>query len=315
MSIALVSKENEPRLSWSCNLNGISAGKLSVIPVELKLGSRKIKAGWAVDFMTLAEYRRRGIGSALVKEANMRFDMFLAVGATEMSFALFNKMGWRYVGDLPHYVKVWDIGYLLEQKLSNIFIGRLAALPAAFVLGLFNFLKRPSGVKGIKVETLDSFSSEADTFWDSICGFYRIAVARNSDYLRRKYDAQPDLGYLRFRASRKGSVCGYAVARCVKNRKDRLEGLITDIITRPTDRDAIQALVYAVSRYLKSRGCLLARGYFSDKRIQQALSDSGFLKRKSYLPFLLKENIETGEEIYNLDNWFLSAGDSDIDRG
>jgi len=314
MEIALISAENDPKLLWSCSLNGEKAGNLGAIPVELKLNSRRARAGWAIDFSTLPGYRRKGIGSALVGEANKRFDLFLAVGATDMSFSLFSKMGWRHVGELPHYLKIWDLRGLIRKKINNNFISALLSVPGYILLAIFNFFKRPHKVKGIKVERMDYFGREADLFWSRIENYYRVVVPRDSAYLVNKYDKQPGLQYVKFRASRGGNVCGYAVARCVKSQTSDPEGLITDIIVRPDDREAMRALVSTVLRYLRSEGCSLARAYFSDKEIQRALAESGFLRHKSQMRFLVNKNIDGCEEVYTLGNWYLSAGDSDIER-
>ena len=78
-------------------------------------------------------------------------------------------------------------------------------------------------------------------------------------------------------------------SECGKTR----EGLIADIITRPDDRDAIHALIFAALDYLKDEGCSIVRCCLSHKGVQKILTGCGFIKRKPQMRFLINKNINT----------------------
>lgn len=300
--------------TWIYSLDEKAVGHLGAIPVELKVGLRKIRAAWAVDFMALAAYKRRGIGRSLVEEANKCYDLFLAVGATDASFALFTKLGWEFLGCLPYYIKVFDLQALIKKKIKNIVIANCIFIPVNFLLKAYNCFRQPSPLESIEVERIDNFTEEADIFWGEIAGYYMVTIPRNKDYLNWRYDRRPDMRYVKFRAADGENLRGYVVVRCNKSKFLKPEGLIADIIARPDDKDALIRLVSAASSYLKNQGCSIVRCYASHKGIQDVLAKCGLIKRRSQMRFLVKKNIETLKEVDNLDNWHITAGDSDIDR-
>ena len=134
-------------------------------------------------------------------------------------------------------------------------------------------------------------------------------------FLKWKYDKQPGMGYIKFRAVENDKLKGYIVMRSISSECGKTrEGLIADIITRPDDRDAIHALIFAALDYLKDEGCSIVRCCLSHKGVQKILTGCGFIKRKPQMRFLINKNIDGLDEIYNLDNWYITAGDCDIDR-
>ena len=263
--------------AWLCTLDSKIVGHLGAIPVKLKVGARKIDAAWAVDFKTLSEYRKKGIGMSLVKEANQHFDAFLAIGGTNMSSRLFAKMGWVYLGNVPHYIRILDPDTLFESKVKKIFI-------AAFIK-IYNYLKKPIEPRGIEVSIVDNFNEEADLFWREIERFYKIVIPRNKAYLSWKYDMQPWMHYVKFQATHGNQLCGYIIMRAVKTARYHTEGLIVDIIVRPDDKDAVCALIFSALKYLKSENCSIVRCCINNKEIQKVLTRIGFMKRKPQMHF------------------------------
>lgn len=300
--------------TWIYYADTKAVGHLGAIPVRLRAGGREILAAWAVDFKTSAEYRRRGIGESLLSEANKDYGPLLAIGASDMSFGLFKKLGWKFLGELPHYVKIYDIKRLMQARIKNRFILNLVSLPLSFLYGQNNFFKKKSKVKNIRVEKIDNFNSESDQFWSEIADSFKVIVARNKAYLSWKFDMNADMRYVKFRAVRQSKLCGYAVARCIGRSSGYQEGLIVDLIARPSDTDAVRALILTASDYLKNGGCSIIRCYSSSKDIQKLLSACGFIRRKSYLRLLININTVEYEVAANFNNWYITAGDSDIDR-
>lgn len=307
---------NQDLSIWVYIIDDKMVGYLGAIPVELKVLSRKISAAWAIDFVTLAEYRKKGIGRALVEEAGNYFDLLLTVGQTDMSFNLFRKMGWRLLGCVPYYIKIWDTKTFIKEKIKNNLMVNSIALFVNLLLKPFNYFKKPREVPGIKFNTIDNFNVEADSFWDKISRYYRIAVPRNYAYLHWKYDRQPNMHYVKFRAARKDKVCGYITLRCINSGLDSPEGLITDILVHPEDKKAAEALLFAALSYLREKNCSVVRCYVNNKYIQRCILNFGFIKCKPFMRFLISisKKIDNLEETLNLDNWYLSAGDCDIDR-
>lgn len=301
--------------AWVYKIDGKVVGHIGTIPVQLNAGARKINAAWAVDFMTLSQYRRKGIGKALVDETSKHFDILMAIGITEMSLRLFMKMGWRHLGNIPYYIMVWDCRGLLKKKIDDIFILNLVSIPVNFLLKGFNASKKLTlKTDVVEVRRIDSFDKEPAEFFNEITRNYQILVPRNKSYLNWKYDRQPDMNYVKLKAVDGKKPCGYSIIRCIKCDSAPPEGLIVDIIAQPDDITSIKSLVLASLEYFKKEGCSLVRCYASHKGIQKALLSCGMIRRKSDMRFLISKDIVGLNEHHNLGNWHITSGDCDIDR-
>jgi len=289
-------------------------GYLGAIPVELKAGSQNVSAAWAIDFITLPEYRGKGVGRSLVEEANNHFDIFFSIGQTDMAASLFAKMGWKLLGHIPYYMKVWNAEPLLRKKIGNPFISRLLAIPINLLLKSYHFFEKTAISENLEIQKIATFGEEADRFWDEIKDDYDLIVPRSRAYLSWKYDRQPGMDYIKFLCLKKNGVRGYIVVRCIIGKYGIKEGLIADIITRPQDKNTIHALIFSALKYLKNKGCSSVRCYMNHKGIEKDLIDCGFLRRRPRMRFLLHKNISGLDETYDLNNWFITAGDCDIDR-
>lgn len=301
--------------AWVYKIDGKVIGHIGTIPVQLNAGARKINAAWAVDFMTLSQYRRKGIGRALVDETNKHFDILMAIGITEMSFRLFMKMGWRLLGNIPYYMMVWECKGLLKRKFGDVFILNLVSTPINLLLKGFNYFKRlTSKTKVTEVRRIDSFDKEPEEFFEEITRNYKILVPRSKSYLSWKYDRQPYMDYVKLKAIDGNKSCGYSVIRCIKCDSAPPEGLIVDIIAQPDDITSIKSLVLASFEYFMKEGCPLVRCYASHKGIQKTLLSCGMIRRKSKMRFLVSKDIDGLDKHYDLANWHITSGDCDIDR-
>lgn len=308
-------EETGDRQAWSFSEDGKTVGALAAIPVRLKAANTMLKAAWAVDFNTQQAYRRRGIGSRLVEEANKSFDVFLAIGASDSSFALFKKNGWVYCGELPHYIRIFDFRGLIGGRVKNPLLAGILSLAASAFTKIPGIVYYRRITRDIKVTVIEHFDVEADLLWEKVKDSYGFAVVRDSAFLINRYGGAGGKKYIRLRAAKDGELAGYAVLRVIDKSAGKPEGLITDIIAAAEDKDKIAALLLNSAQYLASQGCVLVRCYSSSPVIRKVLLSAGFLRRKSWMRFMIKNNTGVSDEIYNLDNWYLSAADSDIDRG
>jgi GNAT superfamily N-acetyltransferase len=299
---------------WTCVSDGKTIGQLGAIPLELHVGASTIHGAWAVDFRVLPEYRGKGVGKLLVKEANQHFDAFLAIGATDMSFGLFTTEGWKAVGSLPYYVKIWNADAVLRDKVESSFLARLASVPLNVGFKFLDYVKAPRRSGSIDVHSMDGFGDEADRWWDEIRGSYDVVVSKTRAYLEWKYDRQPGMNYVKFRATRDGELCGYIVVRVVDRGQHTREGLIADVVVDPRDEEAIQSLTHEALTYLRRAPCYIARCYASQEHVSRMLVRNGFLKRKPQMRFLVNKNVDGCDAVESMGAWCLAAGDSDMDR-
>jgi GNAT superfamily N-acetyltransferase len=285
--------------AWVTLSDGEPVGHLGAMPVRLKVDAAVLDGAWAIDFMTRAGDRRRGIGAALLDKATGSWDAFLTVGQSDASFGLFLKMGWRYLGDLPSFIRVLDARAILGRRLGAL---------GNFGLRLFGPRRRRH--PDIDIYRVDEFTDEADAFWRAIADDYRVVVPRDQAYLTWKYVTQPGMNYVRLRAARRGQVRGYAVVRVVPG--ERPAGLIADVLTHRDDSAARATLLRAAVSYCQAAGCGIVRCLASHESLQRSLRQAGFLRRRRVKVRMVAT--PSAASRIPLTAWYLTAGDCDIDR-
>lgn len=300
--------------AWLAVSGGEIAGHLGAIPVKLKITSRLIDAAWMVDFVTLPQHRRKGIGRLLVREAGRHYETLMTAGQTDASFNLFIKMGWKYLGDIPNYIRILDMSSLAKEKNKNspALLFLFTALDP--IIKIFNHFRKPKNHKDIEVGKTDAFGEEGDRFWKKIADSYKVIIPRDGSYINWKYAAQPGMDYVMLRAVRDNAVCGYVIIRVITNKTAKPTGLIADMIVRHDDADAIDALLSAALKYFEDEGCSMVRCYASHRSIKKALTKGGFIRHRVKMRFLINKYVDGLDEMKELDNWYLTAGDCDIDR-
>lgn len=85
---------------------GSIVGHLGILAVTVDAGEAAINAAWLLDWIVLPAHRGGAGGMTIMKEANSRFDLTMAVGLTPRSEAIFRRTGWRDAGLLDRCVKV-----------------------------------------------------------------------------------------------------------------------------------------------------------------------------------------------------------------
>lgn len=281
---------------WIYRIEEKTVGHIGAIPVRLKAGGRELNAGWIVDMATLPGYRKKGIGKALIEEALKNFDIILGVGQTDMSFKMLQKVGWSFLGSLGSFLRVSDAGALLNPFFA-----------------VFNFFSKPKPSRHVSVGRIDAFDENTDILWMEIAASYKAIVRRDSGYLNWRYCRHPDIEYVKFRAECRGRLRGYIILCCLKKGRPKPEGIIADIIALPQERFVIETLLSAALEYFKKESCALVRCHFSGGGFSAILRRCGFITRKPFLRFSISARRGVHVED-NLRDWFLSAGDSDINR-
>ena len=140
-------------------LDGVLAGCLGYIPVDVSLNGRTTNGTWVANWMVEEHQRRLGLGPFLMREVVREFEVALDLGANEDARSLLSRMGWKDMGDLPRYVCVLDHTGAAALTAD----GRLhwpAATP----------LQGKTKDQSVSVKMVDRFNDEATQLWDSTWG-------------------------------------------------------------------------------------------------------------------------------------------------
>lgn len=208
-------------------------------PKRVRLGAENVLAFELGDFITAAEYRKRGFFSSLMNlvcdSARQRGAAFVYVRPNEVSFPiLMSRLSFSEPAqlDVRRYV-------VLSEALQRKF-----GMPAVIFrsLGVDWTLRKlvlPAVAKSIAVGSIDRFDESIDLLWARTQDLYPFSLIRDSKYLNWRYVDCPT-PYQRWAARKGDQIVGYLVA--VTSRAEPT-GMIVDLFTHPEDKEAAAALL------------------------------------------------------------------------
>jgi len=216
---------------------------------------------------------------------------------------------------------------LTSDEIPRISTVRDTLLLVAILISNFRALRSTSRVKempGLEIMPVDTFDEQIDHFWQESAPNFPVAIDRNKDYLNWRYFENPLDKYTVFTARKSNRIVGYMVLKIKKQ-----EGIIMDILGR--DEQTFTLLLQRAVQHFTSEGMatiqiwmpdnhVCARvikryGFGSYQWLARFSSRLGFLKGVIN-PFILylnsPEMLKNKDGICNIEQWLLSAGDSDL---
>lgn len=281
-------------------------------PKRILLGEKTVVAFELGDFITLGEYRGRGLFSALINmvcdAARERGAAFVYVRPNEVSFPILaNRLAFQEPAkiDLRRYVVLSDA---LQRKIG---------MPSAIARGLgvdwlMEKLTLPASSNSINIKRIDRFDDRFDQLWNASLQSYSFSLVRDSSFLNWRYVDCPT-PYQRWLALRGSEVAGYLVSFASATEPT---GIVVDLFTHPADVDAAAALVRAAIADLQRRG----KSVIYTWTVQQGLPPAAANVLKRVCRFATEPSLhmavkflsaEAESEGLPLDGWQLAAGDFD----
>jgi hypothetical protein len=171
----------------------------------------------------------------------------------------------------------------------------------------------------IALREVERFDGRHDQLWHDVSAHYRCAVVRDASYLNWKYVQQPGQQFLRLEILDAGDLIGLAVwmFRPPDGQYRYGRAFLVDLVAPLGDPVRLQRMIAAACAAAEADGVDTLLCHHTDARLTKALRASGFLMRKPER-FLLVDADSLPPEakaiVLDADAWFLSQGDSDIDR-
>jgi len=115
--------ENWPESFLVAEVNGKIVGYIMCRVEKHIHGLRIVKKGHVISIAVEKEYRRRGIGEALMRRAeevlkNKVEYMFLEVRVSNMpAISLYKKLGYKIIRRIPFYYSDGEDAYLMEKEV------------------------------------------------------------------------------------------------------------------------------------------------------------------------------------------------------
>jgi hypothetical protein len=281
----------------------------------VKVGDAEYDTAWLVDTMVLEQYRSQAVGAQLMAHAHEDTPFALSLGQTKQMREIQLRLGWAHVAPLETAQLLLRPERVLRGKLPAG-IGTAAGFGLRAVTAVRGAL-RPRA--GMEVRRIDSFGAAHDQLWKRMANTARCAVRRDASYLNWKYVAQPGQDFVRLEVHDHEQLRGVAVLmfRDPDDAYHYRRGFLVDVVAPLNDAVALDGLVRAaIETSAQERADAISCLHIGPS-LTQALTAAGFRLREPERHLLVRPgglDDATSARVLEPNGWFVTQGDSDIDR-
>ncbi len=302
----------KPSELWLHRSAGRIDGQVGVVPVELKIKETQVNAGWVFDLAVDPSTRGRGTAGALVSVACERVQAAMALEVSGGGRHVLLRGGWSDLGGLPLFVRPVDAQVFARRWTERVPV--FGALGNLILSGAADLGGAGADLLRLVPHEIERFDERADEIWAEASGAYPVVVHRDSRLLNWRFADFPHRGrYRLFYFLRNEKAVGYAVLR-VGEHHGAAAGFIVDFFCRPRWTFAI--LAHCVRHLQREKVAAIYCLHLNPVTTAPLLA-LGFIPRKSGWPFVADlRRLSPSEAGLASDprNWFITAGDGDVDR-
>lgn len=265
-------------------------GHYAVIPMNLQMAKRYVKAVFSMTTMTHPEYSGRGIFTFLAEEV---YKSCAQQGVTLV-------YGFPNDNSYPGFTK----------KLGWEGLGKTVIL--------YKNLDKDSGYFSIHgdIQSPKRFDNRIDILWNKVRDNYTVIVPRIAEYLNWRYTNNPNVQYKNYMLmDKRDQVLGYIVLKLYIQSEIK-KGHIVDLLSI-NDEEVIRTLVKKSYAYFRSKQIYNVSGWFSsDSQYYSVMKQEGFMEADDGQNFGLRVfDKDSNPELIKghlLSDWHLTMGDSDV---
>jgi GNAT superfamily N-acetyltransferase len=307
-------------------VNGALVGFYGNLPLRLKVGDKVVRGVQSVDAMVAPTFRRRGLFSALCQQA---YQVFPRAGIS-LSYGLPNaysraalvQLGWHYLGEIPRYTKILDVGGMVRKSKASGIKGIAHYLLLAEVQ-LMRPRRQYQPIDSLTIRTVTTFDERCDQLWNKVAPTLPVAVVRDTTYLNWRYAQHPLKRHTLLIAERGAELVGILVLSRRDYDKDGAVA-VAEFLVRPEDQKAGLGLLAAAEKDARAQEAtqlqcwmlpqhtfyvdlLNSRGFYWGARAfpRNLRYTAAFIVRMSEEAQALQPSPGT------LNNWFITMGDQD----
>ncbi|MFL6373722.1 MAG: GNAT family N-acetyltransferase [Pyrinomonadaceae bacterium] len=294
---------------WLARCDDKIVGQVNAHPIELNVAGHAVKASWFVDVVVTAEMRRRGVMRKLFDELGKCYEYGLGI-ATDRQYSsrMVSNFGWCVFPRVPRFAKLLYPGEAVRE------LGKIRPIRSIVNAAFSPWRRRDRTLRSVTVRQLDGFDASFDQFWLRARDQWRCSVTRSSAMLDWLYRQQPGKKFNVLGCFDGDTLCGYAVTY---ERRANLAGAvdklsISDLCYDPSHPETtVDALfAYIVNGAIDRRVGSIVTDII-DPLITDVIKNFGFVRSSSRLEMMVN-GPEHKAELCNINNWFLTRGDSDI---
>jgi len=286
----------------------------TVLPRRVLVKGSEVLAGIPIDFAVSKRHRIGGAAlmlqrrlAALVDEG--RFAFLLAY-PNKLALPVFQRIGYKKVGDAQAWVKPLRAGYKLRRYLRNPVFTAVAAVPANGLMAAIDRVRCRSRVS-VRRETQKTADERFDSLWGGAAANFPLTTVRSSAYLNWRYAGFTTMEYQLFTATdpASGALVGY-----VAYSTDGPKASVADLFARTTAEAFEVVLPAFVQQMRRRRADTVFFAYVGGDEVAAHLKRLGFFYRPDN-PRALLAYVGAGKEddfVLHANNWFATDGEVDI---
>lgn len=291
-------------------------GFTALMPRRMKVGETVGEAGQAANLNVASEHRNAlaavKLQRAVVSHVDQS-DMALAFGITKNAVAVLSRAGYRDLGGLSRWIKLFRSEHKLARWIAWKWPRRAAA--AIVDLGLRlrateTFRRLPTGWSVL----LDpSFDERFDDLWKAASVNLTVATERSSRYLNWRFGSDPQLTYRTLAVQDGDGRLRGSVTFLYPDPEESLRlASIVDLL--PVDPESLDVLLTALCQFLRREGAVGVQSlYFGSTWIESALKRFHFFRRESefrVLAYLHPRLCDQQAELLNSTRWHLTDAEA-----
>lgn len=303
---------------WVCRRDGQIVGQQTEMPVDLKIGTERRTASWAIDLMVEAKWRLRGVGPALIATVLENRTIVGVLYASRDGYPAFLNSGCVDLGPMPRYRRPLDPGRALQHPRVPSGLRKLAPVIAPAVRLADSGVAAATRLGGARLVPIDAFDERADEVWASASEAYPVLGRRDHEALAWKIDQRPDQHLLqRYYLVRGRQTIGYVVLRpTIATTSLERTAVVVDYLARPR---WVAPLLLAAGREARRDGAVALSCRTRNPLADRALRYAGFLRTPLSEEYPIHHLVHCTDEpgicalVRDPDCWFLTAADGDVE--
>lgn len=291
---------------------GVVAGFAALLPRRMRVDGEDRRAWNTADLSVRADYRRRGIASALRTRAREAVDAgvvdFLYGNPNARSEGAHRKAGYVCLGAVRRYVKILDPGAHAGRVLPASLARSLGRVAAPFLRVLDGEALGPRGAALACGWRPLEFDERFDELFETSPVARRVVGVRDARYLRWRYRDNPVDDLAVVVAERGVRLFGYAV---VRHAADGLE--ILDLFPQTTEvAPALLRALFAEGRRQRQRA--VTATLLEDGPLIPLLRELGFRRRpgSSNMFAYAPTDASWAAPVHAGSAWLALQGDRDV---
>lgn len=298
--------------SWVCLDGDRIVGHVGAFPSDIAVRGEPRTMAWARDLIVAPAVRGRGAGSALMRTVTEAHGRSGVLGYAD-TYDLYRRIGYVDMGAVPLFMKV-----IRPAAFARAFAPRRGLREAVSVAIPLLQLRPPRPRPTLRIDRTTAFDDEFDHWWRGIELDIGCVIRRTSASMEWRYLRRPSHPHRVLAARDTGGLRGLVVVRAGTSRGLPI-GIVSEVVARPGDTDAMLELIAAGERDLADApggdGIAFIRANVLHKAFGRAFLRSGYLPAPSPIRWILAGAGEAArlDGLRDPSLWYLNGGDSDVD--